>query len=83
MCNVQSATQDCKVFTKSETAPLETIPLTEDSMQTEVLKDATEPQFRNHNFLQFQRQGFNSCCLRINRTKRTNRINRTSYCIER
>ena len=33
-----SATQDCKVFVESETAPLETVPLTEELMQIEVLK---------------------------------------------
>lgn len=55
MCNVQSATQDCKVFTKSETAPLETIPLTEDSMQTEVLKDATD--FGTKIFCSFKDKG--------------------------
>ena len=33
-----SATQDCEVFVESETAPLETVPLTEELMQIEVLK---------------------------------------------
>ena len=35
-----SATQDCEVLVESETSPLETVPLTEELMQTEVLKDA-------------------------------------------
>ena len=33
-----SATQDFEVFVESETAPLETAPLTEELMNTEVLK---------------------------------------------
>ena len=33
-----SATQDCEAFVESETAPLETVPLTEELMQIEVLK---------------------------------------------
>ena len=33
-----SATQDYEVFVESETAPLENVPLTEELMQTEVLK---------------------------------------------
>ena len=37
-----SATQDCGVFIDSETAPLETVQLTEDLMQTEVLKGARD-----------------------------------------
>ena len=37
-----SATQDCEVFAESETAPLETVPLTEELMQTEVLKGARD-----------------------------------------
>ena len=35
-------TQDCQVFTESETASLETVPLTEDLMQTEVFKGAID-----------------------------------------
>ena len=35
-----SATQDCEVFVESETAPIETVPLTEELMQTEVSKGA-------------------------------------------
>ena len=37
-----SATQDCEVSIKLETAPLETVPLKEDLMQTEVLQDAKD-----------------------------------------
>ena len=37
-----NATQDCEVFVESETAPLETVPLTEELMQTEVLKGARD-----------------------------------------
>ena len=37
-----SATQECEVFVESETAPLETVPLTEELMQTEVLKGARD-----------------------------------------
>ena len=37
-----SATQDCEVFVESETAPLETVPLTEELMKTEVLKVARD-----------------------------------------
>ena len=37
-----SATQDCDVFDESLTAPLETVPLTEELMQTEVLKGARD-----------------------------------------
>ena len=37
-----SAKQDCEVFVESETAPLETVPLTEELMQTEVLKGARD-----------------------------------------
>ena len=33
-----SATQDCEVFNELETAPSETVPLTEELMQIEVLK---------------------------------------------
>ena len=33
-----SATQDSEVFVESETAPLETVPLTEELIQTDVLK---------------------------------------------
>ena len=33
-----SATQDCEVFVESETAPSETVPLTEELMQIEVLR---------------------------------------------
>ena len=33
-----SATQDCEVFAESETAPSETVPLTEELMQIEVLR---------------------------------------------
>ena len=33
-----SATQDCEVFVESESTPLETVPLTEELMQTEFLK---------------------------------------------
>ena len=33
-----SATQDCEVFIESETAPLETVPLTEELMQIDVLR---------------------------------------------
>ena len=36
------ATQDCEVFVESDTAPLETVPLTEELMQTEVLKGARD-----------------------------------------
>ena len=35
-------TQDCEVFIEQETAPLESIPLTEDLMQTGVLKGARD-----------------------------------------
>ena len=35
-----NATQDCEVFVESETAPIETVPLTEELMQTEVSKGA-------------------------------------------
>ena len=35
-----NATQDCEVFVESETAPIETVPLTEELMQTEVSKCA-------------------------------------------
>ena len=38
----RSATQDCEVFVESETAPLETVPLTEELMQTGVLKGARD-----------------------------------------
>ena len=31
-----SATQDCEVFAESETAPSETVPLTEELMQIEI-----------------------------------------------
>ena len=34
----KNATQDCEVFVESETAPLETVPLTEELMQIEVLR---------------------------------------------
>ena len=37
-----SATQDCEVFVESETAPLETVLLTEELMQAEVLKGARD-----------------------------------------
>ena len=37
-----SATLDCQVFVESETARLETVPLTAELIQTEVLKDARE-----------------------------------------
>ena len=37
-----SATRDCQVFVESETAPQETVPLTEEWMQTEVLKGASD-----------------------------------------
>ena len=37
-----SETQDCEVFVESETAPLETVLLTEGLMQTEVLKGARD-----------------------------------------
>ena len=33
-----STTQDCEVFVESETAPSETVPLTEELMQIEVLR---------------------------------------------
>ena len=36
------AEQDCEVFVESKTAPLETVPLTEELMQTEVLKGARD-----------------------------------------
>ena len=37
-----SATQDLDIFVESETAPLETVPLTEQLMQTEFLKGARD-----------------------------------------
>ena len=37
-----NATQNCEVLVETETAPLETVPLTEDLMQTEVLKGARD-----------------------------------------
>ena len=33
-----SATQDCEVFVEWETSPLETVPLTDELMQTQVLR---------------------------------------------
>ena len=33
-----SATQDCEIFVESETAPLETVPLTEELMKIEILR---------------------------------------------
>ena len=37
-----NATQDSEVFVESETAPSETVPLTEELMETEVLKGARD-----------------------------------------
>ena len=37
-----NTTQDCEVFVESETALLETVPLTEELMQNEVLKGARD-----------------------------------------
>ena len=37
-----NATQDCEVFIESETVPLETVSLTEELMQNEVLRGARD-----------------------------------------
>ena len=50
-----SATQDCEEFVESETALLETVPLTEELMQTEVLKDARD--FRTKDFVVLKDKG--------------------------
>ena len=50
-----SATQDCEVFVKSETAPLETVLLTEELIQTEILKGARD--FGTKNFVALKDKG--------------------------
>ena len=50
-----NATQDCKVFVKSETVSLETVPLTEELMQNEVLKGARD--FRTKDFVVLKDKG--------------------------
>ena len=50
-----SATQDCEVFVESVTAPLETVPLTEELMQTEVLKGGRD--FRTKDFVILKDKG--------------------------
>ena len=50
-----SATQDCEVFVESETAPLETVPLTEELLQTEVLKGARD--FGSKDFVVLKNKG--------------------------
>ena len=37
-----TATQDCEVFVESETAPSETVPLTEELMQIKVSRDGRD-----------------------------------------
>ena len=50
-----SATQNCEVFVESETAPLETVLLTEELMRTEVLKGARD--FANKDFVVLKNKG--------------------------
>ena len=57
-----SATQDSEVFVESETAPLKTVPLTEELIQTDVFK--RHQRFRNQRFCCFKRQGFSSRYIR-------------------
>ena len=53
-----NATQDSEIFVESETVPLETVLLTEELMQTEVLKRCQ--RFQNQRFSCSKRQRF-SC----------------------
>ena len=52
-----NAAQDCEMFIESETFPFETVSLTEELMQNEVLRGASD--FRTKDCY-FKRQGF-SC----------------------
>ena len=50
-----SATQDCEVFAESETAPSETVPLTEELMQIEVLRGGRD--FKTKDFITLKDKG--------------------------
>ena len=50
-----SATQGCEVFIQSETAPLETAPITEDLMRTEISKGARD--FGAKDFVDLKEKG--------------------------
>ena len=50
-----SAAQNCEVFVESETAPLETVLLTEELMRTEVLKGAKD--FGTKDFVVLKNKG--------------------------
>ena len=50
-----NATQDCEVFVESETVPLETVPLTEELMQNEVLRGVRD--FGTKDFLVLKGKG--------------------------
>ena len=50
-----SATQNCEVFVESETAPLETVLLTDELIRTEVLKGARD--FANKDFVVLKNKG--------------------------
>ena len=51
----ESATQNCEVFVESETAPLETVSLIEDLMQTKILKSVRD--FRTKDVLVLKDKG--------------------------
>ena len=50
-----SATQDCEIFVESETAPLETVPLTEELMKIEILRGGWD--FRTKDFVVLKGKG--------------------------
>ena len=50
-----SATQDCEIFVESQTAPLESVPLTEELLQIEVLRGGRD--FRTKDFVALKDKG--------------------------
>ena len=50
-----SATQDCEIFLESQTAPLESAPLTEELLQIEVLRGGRD--FRTKDFVALKDKG--------------------------
>ena len=50
-----SATQDCEVFVEWETSPLETVPLTDELIQTQVLKGGRD--FGTKGFVAWKKKG--------------------------
>ena len=51
----KNATQDCEVFVESETAPLETVSLTEELMKIEILRGGRD--FRTKDFVVLKGKG--------------------------